>query len=202
MASEENKKNRIMELSFKKFSTMGLPHVTMDEIARGAGIGKGTLYKYFPSKEALLYDTVEYISGRMERKIEEIMDDSQLSSMKKLSLILKTVGERLAKINPSAVAYLERALPEAYEKMVELRRRIILTNMIRLFEEGKLTGDFSKDMDCYLAAHILIGAANHIMDEKILSTLDYSLDNLFHAITSTILKGCLTEEGRKKAFDK
>lgn len=202
MASDESKRIRIMEFSFNKFITMGISHVTMDEISRGVGIGKGTLYKFFPSKEVLLLSTIDYVSIRIEKKIEEIMADDQLTPIEKLSLFLKTVGEQLSKINPSAIAYMERSIPEAFEKIVEIRKRIIMTNLLKLFEQGKKSGLFEPDMDEYLVAHIIIGASNHIIDAQVLSSMNYSLDSLFKSITSTILKGCLTEEGRRLTYSK
>jgi hypothetical protein len=93
--------------------------------------------------------------------------------------------------------YLERSLPEAYEKIQEVRHKIIMTNLLKIFEEGKRTGYFTPDMDAYLVAHILIGAANHLTQSSVLSTLNYNINNLFLVVTGTVLKGCLTEEGRK-----
>lgn len=200
MASEESKRKRIMEFSFKKFTTMGIPHVTMDEISRGVGIGKGTLYKFFPSKEALLFATIDFIAGVVEKKIEDLMNDEKLTAVEKLSLLIKTVAERLSSINPAALSYLERSLPEAFDKIVEIRERLIMKNLIRLFEEGKKSGLFEPEMDNYLTAHILIGAANHIIDGRVLSKLNYKLDELFNTITSTLMKGCLTEAGRKQVI--
>lgn len=197
MASDENKKNRIMEFAFKKFTATGILHVTMDEISRGVGIGKGTLYKFFPSKEVLLYETINFVASGIEKKINGIMEDDTLNPIEKLSLIFRIVGERISKINPTILANMERSFPEAFEKIEEVRQRIIMKNLFRLFEEGKKSGHFEPDMDAYLVAHIIIGAANHMTEASVLSTLDYKLEKLFNAITSTILRGCLTEEGRK-----
>jgi AcrR family transcriptional regulator len=202
MPLEDSKKNRIMEYAFQKFASMGTLHVTMEEISRGVGIGKGTLYKYFPSKESLLLETINYISSRMEKVIEKVLEDGTLNPVEKLSVVLKTIGERLSKINPSMLAYMERSIPEAFEKIEAIRQRIILTNIIKLFEEGKKSGHFEPDMDTYLVAHIIIGAANHVTEARVLSTLDYGLEKLIGNLVFTILRGCLTEEGRKTVFKK
>lgn len=200
MLSDENKRNRILEFAFRKFTTMGILHVTMDEISRGVGIGKGTLYKYFPSKEVLLIETINYVSEMMEKSIGEIMSDENLTTIEKLNILLKTVAQRLSKINPAVLPYLEGSIPEAYEKIVETRKRIIMNNMLRLFEDGKKSGMFQPEADAYLISHIIIGAADHIMDAQVLPTFDYSLDNLFRNVVFTILNGCLTEEGRKQTI--
>src|SRR5574341_2537227 len=44
---------QILEAAFRVFGTRGLHQVTLDDVARAAGITKGTIYLYFPSKAAL-----------------------------------------------------------------------------------------------------------------------------------------------------
>lgn len=200
VASEENKRNRIMEFAFKKFTTEGVAQVTMDDLARGTGMGKGTLYKYFPSKETLLDKTVDYFITKLDKEFEIILSDEKLTPVEKLNRVLKTVAEKLASINPAAVAYLERSLPELFDKIERSRQRIIMKNLTRLFAEGKKAGIFDPQMDEVLVTHMIIGASAHILDIKVFPTLNYSLDGMFNTITSTILKGCLTEQGRKLAF--
>ena len=201
MASEESKRNRILEFSFHKFTTVGINNITMDEIAKGLGMGKGTLYKYYPSKEELLYNTIQYFAGRIETSVQMILADEKLTTVEKLNAFFKLIGERFSLLNPIAIENIARSFPEAFNKITEIRSRVIMTNLFQLFEEGKKSGIFREDMDTNLVAHILVGAANHIVDSKVISTLNYSLSNLLHAIISTILKGCLTEEGNRLAFE-
>ncbi|MDF2941377.1 MAG: transcriptional regulator [Herbinix sp.] len=200
MTTEENKKNRIMEHALKSFTTTGFSRVTMDDIARGVGMGKGTVYKLFPSKEALVFKTIDFFANRIERSIEAVLSNEKLTTVEKLNLFLKTIAEKLASLNPSALENLERSMPEAFEKIEKTRQRIILTNLVRLLEDGKKSGVFEPDMDEYLVSHILIGAIQHILETKVLTTLDYTFDRLFTSITTIIFKGCLTEEGRKLTY--
>jgi AcrR family transcriptional regulator len=189
-----------MELAFKKFTTIGVQQVTMDDLARGSGIGKGTLYKFFPSKEALLMSTVDFFASRMEKSIEQVLSDETIPTAEKLRLFLKTVAERLSKIHPAALTYLERTMPEVYEKIDKTRERIILTNLVKLLSDGKSSGLFDPALDEMLIAHMIIGTIRHVLDVRVITTLNYSLDRLFTAITTVILKGCLTQEGRKLTY--
>jgi len=49
----------ILSSALKVFAARGLQEATMDEIAEEAELGKGTIYYYFPSKEAILRALVE-----------------------------------------------------------------------------------------------------------------------------------------------
>lgn len=200
MASEEIKRNRILDFAFKKFTTEGINQVTMDDVARGVGMGKGTLYKYFPSKEVLLMNTIDFFASHIEKSLEKVIADNKLTPVEKLTFFLKAITEKLSKVNPSTLTYLQRSMPEVYEKIERTRERVIMKNLTALFEEGKNNGVFDPKMDNYLVAHIFIGAISHLLVTPILTNMNYTLDQLFQSIISTIFQGCMTEEGRKLCY--
>lgn len=49
-----DKGQRIMDAALRLFTAKGYGATSMDELAREAGIAAGTVYRYFPSKEALV----------------------------------------------------------------------------------------------------------------------------------------------------
>lgn len=61
-ADAERNRLRVLEVAQEVFSTEGLA-VPIDEIARRAGLGVGTLYRHFPTKEALF---AAIVVSRME----------------------------------------------------------------------------------------------------------------------------------------
>ena len=52
-------RRRLVDVAIKLFSTEGYADVTMSHIALGAGVAKGSVYRHFPSKEALFTAVVE-----------------------------------------------------------------------------------------------------------------------------------------------
>ena len=51
----KEKRDQILKAAEELFASRRYDEITMDEIAQLAQVGKGTLYRYFSSKEALLY---------------------------------------------------------------------------------------------------------------------------------------------------
>jgi AcrR family transcriptional regulator len=58
---------RVLEVAYQTFAAEGLS-VPIDEIARRAGVGAGTVYRHFPTKEALF---VAVVDDRMQRLIDD-----------------------------------------------------------------------------------------------------------------------------------
>ena len=56
---------RVLEVAYETFATEGLT-VPVDEIARRAGVGAGTVYRHFPTKDALVVAVVEDRLRRIE----------------------------------------------------------------------------------------------------------------------------------------
>jgi AcrR family transcriptional regulator len=70
----ERNRRRILEVARQAFAEDGLA-VTLDEIARRAGLGVGTVYRRFPDKEQLIDALFEEGIGRMVAIAEEALRD-------------------------------------------------------------------------------------------------------------------------------
>ena len=125
MALQESKRNRILEFSFERFTTVGINNITMEEIAKGLGMGKGTLYQYFPSKEELLYNTIRYFAGQIENSVQEIVKEEKVSTVEKLNAFYKLIGEKFALLNPVAIENITKSYPQALLSITEIRSRVI-----------------------------------------------------------------------------
>lgn len=58
---------RVLDVAYQTFATEGLS-VPIDEVARRAGVGAGTVYRHFPTKEALFAAVIE---NRMQRLVDD-----------------------------------------------------------------------------------------------------------------------------------
>ena len=68
----EDTRRRILSAALDCFEERGLAATRMEDIARSAGVAKGTIYNYFKGKEELLHALAEGIAGVMHRNLENV----------------------------------------------------------------------------------------------------------------------------------
>ncbi|GAE29811.1 TetR/AcrR family transcriptional regulator [Halalkalibacter hemicellulosilyticus] len=62
---QRNKKQLILDGATKSFTLFGYKATTMDQVAKIAKVGKGTIYTYFSTKEELLKAIIEHLALEM-----------------------------------------------------------------------------------------------------------------------------------------
>jgi AcrR family transcriptional regulator len=72
ISKREDIKDLILNAVDGLLSTYGYGKMTMQDVARQVGIGKGTIYLHFPSKEELVLAHIDRIAEAVVRKLEEI----------------------------------------------------------------------------------------------------------------------------------
>ncbi len=70
----EDKRRRILEVAGRLFARYGFAETRMDDVAEEAGFGKGTVYRYFGSKEGLFIEVIRYGLEKLRRTIHERVD--------------------------------------------------------------------------------------------------------------------------------
>ena len=55
---------QILDAALIEFGEKGLAHARLDDVARRAGVAKGTVYLYFPTKDDLFRAMVRHLAGR------------------------------------------------------------------------------------------------------------------------------------------
>ena len=72
--TKEERRDQILTAAASIFFVNGFEGAKMSEIAKMAGIGKGTLYEYFNSKEDLYNETVKNLRDTYKSKFQEILE--------------------------------------------------------------------------------------------------------------------------------
>ena len=88
-ARKAQSRHRILEAAREIFFRDGFMMANLDDVARGAGVAKGTLYRYFENK-AELYVAVLASNGELfERKLREAGSDASLPAPERIRRIAR-----------------------------------------------------------------------------------------------------------------
>lgn len=84
---KELKRKNIAEKALNLISEKGLSNFTMDEVAKEAGVSKGTLYLYFDSKDSLIITAFSVLIERLKKSLEVIIPENTSKEEKIRSVI-------------------------------------------------------------------------------------------------------------------
>jgi AcrR family transcriptional regulator len=89
-------RERILGTAFDLLSEAGVGGFSVDEVSRQSGVAKTTIYRHWPSREALVLDAAARISAK-----EPVPDTGSLPS--DLTVLLQSLGEQLTSARWSTV---------------------------------------------------------------------------------------------------
>lgn len=185
-ADAQRNRSHILDVAWRMLTERSLEDVRMEEVAREAGIGKGTLYRHYPTREclfdALVSDGAERIAATMRACIPPEADAAT-----KLRAVVAIVYDVYERYNVSADLLFNARIPggEHHHQAV----RAIITRVRAILEQGVREGSF-RPLDVDFAAMATFGLISPILFAKQRHHLGYTraeleervLDLLLHAI--------------------
>lgn len=193
-------RQNIIRIALENFLVYGVRAVTMDEIARIAGISKKTIYEEFSSKEELVNAAIEASIKEYRCDLDEMgsIDESAIDHLLRMTRYLR---EAFTSMNPLLMQDIQRFYPKCWHKVNEFKTEKVLQNIIMVLEKGKESGDFRTEINSELLAHMRMDqitnsfSSNYSKSSK--SFLDCQL-----AILDHFIHGILTDQGRSNYYKK
>jgi AcrR family transcriptional regulator len=161
----QEKRERIVEAAARAFARKGYAGTVVADIAAEAGIGKGTIYEYFRSKEDLFFAVFEWLfrETRAEARVGigavggstaerlESLSDSLMRIWTEIEDFFTLTMEFWA---ASSSSHLRQQFKEAFRNGYA-EFRTLVSNLIR---EGVERGEFRRDVDPDAVGAALVGA--------------------------------------------
>jgi AcrR family transcriptional regulator len=188
---------RILEAARDLFFSRGFVRVTADEIAARLGISKATLYKTFPSKEAILQAAVRDIMGEIGASVEAILADVRLSFVEKLAALFTYVGGRISRFGPVLVRDIQKSSPQIWKEIDEFRKDKILKNFKGILESGRREGLFRGDVDADLLLEMFTDLIQRFVNPEAILRSGRSPAETFESVVKVFFQGILTDSGRR-----
>lgn len=163
-AQPKSTRDAILDATDRLLARYGYKKMTIDDLAREVGIGKGSVYLHFESKEEIALSHVDRIVERVKRRLHEIA----LSKGTPENRIKKMLIERVLMRFDSVQHYsqsMNELLGQVRSRLLERRKRYF-EEEARLFAkvlaEGRSSGAF-KIKDPVEAGRLLVEATNSLL---------------------------------------
>src|SRR5688572_23516301 len=106
---------KILSASAELFRQYGFKTITMDDIARRAGISKKTLYQHFTNKNEVVIESVSWYKDKICTMCQAAMDQSD-NAIEGMVRTMDMFDQINRQINPMALLELERYYPDGYKR--------------------------------------------------------------------------------------
>ncbi|HUV07696.1 MAG TPA: TetR/AcrR family transcriptional regulator [Spirochaetia bacterium] len=198
MKEEQEIKDRILAKARELFFRSGFRRITMEEIAHELGISKKTLYLYFNSKQDLLRLCLEQRLQEMKYQVEQITEDNNRDSIKKMQGIFQAAFDLVTSISRNFLEDLRRYEPGLWKRIDDFRERVMFKTISRLLMEGRKMGMVRSDLDHNLIVLILFTTIQNIINPEQLARLPFSLSDVFETLLKIVYNGIFTERARTR----
>ncbi|MFO7815533.1 MAG: TetR/AcrR family transcriptional regulator [Halanaerobiales bacterium] len=187
----ENKKARLCEAAVNIFSDKSFNKTTVQEIAQEAGVGKGTFYNYFASKESLLNFLLDCGTVKL---IEYVRDNikEELDPKEKLEKAIDSQLKYFNKNHDYFVFYLREmwSYRQGLEEQIVRLKEDYITIFEDIIKEGRETEAF-KDVDTETISSGLFGLLSVASSHWALFSSKFPLENINRSVKEVFFNGIL-----------
>jgi len=138
----------ILDAALKVFAEKGFAAARMDVVARRAGVSKGTVYLYFPSKEELFKSLVRAAIGGTLEQVVAYAEAYEGPARELLASVLRTIGTVMRTSNRIVLPKIILAESGNFPELVRFYRFEIIEKGMGLFggiiSRGIARGEFRK----------------------------------------------------------
>ena len=162
--AREEVREAILDATDRRLARFGYKKMTIDELAADAGIGKGTVYLHFSSKEEVVLSHVDRIVERLCVRLEEMATREQPAGDRIKAMLVERVIFRLHSVRHYSEA-LNDVAAAIRPGLIQRRARHFEQEgaiFARVLTDGRRTGEFHVPR-APEAARALLEATNSLL---------------------------------------
>ena len=175
---DKNQRRKEIALASESLLHKGIRNITVEQVAKNAGIGKGTIYEYFSSKEDIIFEMINLHIEDYHKEFIQLIQNAK-SSKEKLMIFFKFViddSEEIQEHFKGYQDYLSVVLSDDNKEMKNFNcscNEFFTAQIKEILEEGISSGelipqaiDFIEGIICFEKGVVLRKMAQENFDAK------------------------------------
>ena len=154
----------ILDATERLIARFGYRKMTIDDLAQEVGIGKGSVYLHFSSKEEIALSHIDRIIDRLKGRLERIAAKDEPADARLRSMLVERVIFRFDSVQHYTQS-LNELLAQLRPKLLERRKRYFEEEahlFARVIDEGARAGTF-RESDPLDSARTMLIATNALL---------------------------------------
>ncbi len=203
IVDKEQKKSEIARASIALFARNGFENTTIQEIADSAGIGKGTVYQYFDSKEEIILKAAMEIIAEISQMLAAF-DPEQMDPGQWLSWLVDSTASMVDATEDFFTVYMEIWLmylrSSRYSvSMMMLKEALAQYRMaiLRMARVGMERGLFRQDLDPDSFAKGFVATLDGIAFHYLLDKGSFDVRKVSQDFREYLFRGILASDKRE-----
>lgn len=182
---------RIVAHAEPRFFAQGFHTITMDDLSRDLGMSKKTLYRHFPTKEALLDTVLDGFANRVSAVLGEIMEAETVPVSERLQQVLVRIAELLAPMQPVFLLSLQRYAPRQFQRLDQLRRRNLERHLLPMLRRAAAQGQVRADLEPTVAIELMLLVLHQALNPDLLHRLQCTPAQIVPQAIDLLFRGLL-----------
>ena len=190
IVDKEAKKKEIVQSSLGVFAKKGFKDTIMSDIAMSAGIGKGTIYEYFPNKQAIFIEAFGSIQRELDSEITASVS-SHPDPGKKLTAFIGSYCRFYEKLPEALMIYIDVWVEAIKSRKNKIKNQTLALDsyyqqIIEILKQGIEAGSF-KSIDTELTSRVIFSSLGGLVFHWITGGKAFPIIKAAEELAETIL---------------
>ncbi|MBC8312483.1 MAG: TetR/AcrR family transcriptional regulator [Candidatus Marinimicrobia bacterium] len=194
-SKESTQESIILNHGFERLITDGVRAFTVENLAGCLFMSKKTIYKFFPTKEALIDKIVSFRISQIEAEIKTVME-SDSNPIQQFLGVMNIFYNSTAKLKIEQIGELKNRYPKMWKRIEDFRlnRR---QDFYSILSNAQEQGLVRKSLDIQLIATIYTNIINSTFQPEFFIENSLLPKEVLPAFVEMVSGGLLSDDGQK-----
>lgn len=190
----------ILEHGLDLFSQNGVKGFTVESLAKDLAMSKKTIYKFFPTKEILLQNILQHMTGILHGHFKRILAQD-INPLDKFLSIMDKVAISSSRVPISRLSELKARFPAIWKELEAFRmdRR---DDFFTILKEGESQGLIRPNLDLEKVATLFMNIINQVFQPEFFLQNQLAPKDIIELFRDIFLRGIVTDKGLKHIEEK
>ncbi len=192
---EDINANRIKE-KFNELSQLyGIRRITVDQLSRECGISKKSFYKYFQSKDELIWIVIREKFDQLRKDFRDV-EKQEGDPLKRLYRFVEIALIQFGAVSTPMLEDVQKFYPQINEELERFKSERI-TMIKDTVREGITSGVF-ENINLSIVAGFLTGAISNVLNPHFILENNLSVDETLRSFREIFLFGIVNSDWRRE----